>query len=201
MTDRFNIENDLIYHGFERVVGVDEAGRGCGAGPVVAAAVLIPSEYVQTFDESKLKDSKKMTKKAREEVFPMIHELCKVGVGVMDNRIIDEVNILEATKMAMTTAINKLAPDFALIDGNFRIPNLNVIHMPIVKGETHSLSIAAASVIAKVTRDIMMDALHREFPQYGWSKNKGYLTKDHVTAIRTYGTTPFHRLSFRKVGK
>jgi len=201
MIERFTLEQDLINHEFQRVVGVDEAGRGCGAGPVVAAAVYIPQEHVETLNESKLKDSKKMSKKAREDTFPLIQELCDVSVGIMDNHIIDEVNILEATKMAMTSAIHELAPDFALIDGNFKIIGLDVIQMPVVRGESHSLSIAAASVIAKVSRDAIMDELHEKCPNYGWDHNKGYLTKIHVAAIREFGTTEYHRMSFRKVGK
>ena len=132
----------------------------------------------------------------------MIINKCGVGVGIINNNIIDEVNILEATKMAMTRALLELPqPDYVLIDGTVVLENIGCPQRQLIKGDSLSLSIAAGSVIAKVTRDRIMLDLHEEYPIYGWDTNKGYLTKKHVEAIETYGPCVYHRISFKKVGK
>lgn len=183
---------------FKRIAGVDEAGRGCGAGPVVAAAVLIPEHMVPVLTGD-VKDSKKLSYNKRRKLYDTITTTCEYGVGIIDNGIIDEINILEATKLAMAKAINGIKQlDYALIDGNMKL-DLDVRYESIIKGDDTVLSIAAASIIAKVTRDRIMEGLHEKLPIYGWDHNKGYLTKEHLNNLRTYGATPFHRLSFRGV--
>ena len=196
----YELEEEAKGEGFKRVVGVDEAGRGPGAGPVVAAAVLIPDQYIPDF-MLKVNDSKKLTAKKREALFGEITAKCEYGVGIVNNKVIDQINILEATKVAMHLAIADIyKADYALIDGTVKLSNLYIGQRQIIKGDNRSISIAAASIIAKVTRDEIMDTLHYVYPVYGWNKNKGYLTKVHIEAIKTYGVTEFHRVSFRKVG-
>jgi ribonuclease HII len=198
----FDYELEVINKkGCSFVVGLDEAGRGPGAGPVVACAVNIPPDNANRF-EGRLKDSKKMTRKQRVRMYGVLVTSYDHGIGIVDNRVIDEINILEATKLAMMKAIAELSQaDYALIDGNMKMDNINLPYRSIVKGDSLSLSIAAASVIAKETRDRIMEEYHEEYPAYGWNSNKGYLSKKHVEAISKYGTTPYHRLSFNKVGK
>ena len=176
--------------------GCDEAGRGCLSGPVYAAAVILPA----TFKNNLLNDSKKLTEKQRYELRPIIEEQALAfGVGVVTNQEIDEINILNASFLAMHRAVDrlKIKPEHLLIDGNrFNVyPEIN--HDCIVKGDGKFLSIAAASVLAKTYRDDLMNRLHDEFPVYQWTKNKGYPTKAHRAAIRQFGTTPHHRMSFR----
>jgi ribonuclease HII len=198
----FDYELEVINRqGYSFVVGVDEAGRGPGAGPVVACAINIPPDNANMF-EGRLKDSKKMTRKQRVRMYGVLVTSYGHGIGIVDNRVIDEINILEATKLAMMKAIAELSQaDYALIDGNMKMDNINLPYRSIVKGDSLSLSIAAASVIAKETRDRIMEEYHEEYPAYGWDSNKGYLSKKHVEAISKYGTTPYHRLSFNKVGR
>lgn len=179
------------------IAGVDEVGRGPLAGPVVAAAVIMPYGVVL----SGVKDSKKLTEKTREQVFPKINEIAlAVSVGVVSHRVIDKINILNATLEAMKQAITTLdpAPDYILVDGIHKVP----IHIPqkcIKKGDQLSHSIAAASIIAKVYRDRIMYSYHDIFPEYGLSQHKGYGTVHHRNAIKLYGPTPIHRLSFKGV--
>lgn len=180
------------------VAGVDEAGRGPLAGPVVAASVIIPEGV-----ENQLYgvgDSKKMTLKAREFFYTVITSACHVGVGISEVDVIDDLNILGATKQAMSQAVSLLpiTPDFVLVDGNQRFP-CGVPVTPVVKGDSKSLSIAAASVIAKVTRDRIMQRLAEEYPQYGWQQNAGYGTAQHLSAMKQYGITPHHRVGFAPV--
>jgi len=197
----FDIEKELFYMGYEHVIGVDECGRGPGAGPVVAAAVKISPEAMHGLI-GVVNDSKKLSEKKRRELCLLIMNTCEWGIGSIDNQIIDEINILEATKLAMRMAIVEIKDvDYVLIDGNFRIKELDIQHQPIIKGDSLSLSVAAASIVAKVHRDAVMTKLHETFPLYGWDTNKGYLTKKHIEAIKEYGVTEFHRLSFKKVGK
>lgn len=197
----YEYEDAMIDRGYNFVVGVDEAGRGPGAGPVVAGAVWIPPHITPEF-HGKLNDSKKLTAKKREELYGLIVDKCGVGVGIINNNIIDEVNILEATKMAMVRAINELPqPDYVLIDGTVVLKYIGCPQRQLIKGDSLSLSIAAGSIIAKVTRDRIMMGLHEKYPIYGWDTNKGYLTKKHVEAIKEYGPCVYHRMSFRKVGK
>jgi ribonuclease HII len=197
----YDIESERIALGFKYVAGVDEAGRGCGAGPVVAAAVCVPNEVLPELF-LKVKDSKKLSAKRREELFPIIKEKCDVGVGMVDNNTIDEINILEATKIAMKQALYMMEyVEYALIDGTVVLDDLPFPQEQVIKGDAKSISIAAASIIAKVTRDNLMLDLHKEYPIYNWRKNKAYLTKEHCEAIKLYGPCEYHRMSFRRVGK
>lgn len=180
--------------------GCDEAGRGCLAGPVVAAAVILPSNFKHPL----LNDSKKMTEKHRELLFPVIKkEALAFGVGIVTNSEIDEINILNASFLAMHRAVDLLAttPDLLLIDGNRFNPYPNIEHVCIVKGDSKFLSIAAASVLAKVTRDEIMNEAAKKYDGYDWENNKGYPTKKHRLGIKKYGTTELHRMSFNLLGE
>ena len=200
MKPTYDIETEVEGFGYNYVAGVDEAGRGPGAGPVVAAAVRIPPFAIDSLKDI-VNDSKKVSEKKRKEVCKTIMQLCDWGIGSIDNEIIDDINILESTKLAMRMAISELKTvDYVIIDGNFMIKELDLPHQPVVKGDALSLSIAAASILAKVHRDEFMLKLHEMFPLYGWDTNKGYLTKKHMDAIKEYGVTEYHRLSFKKVG-
>lgn len=197
----YDIELMLRDQGYRHVVGVDEVGRGPAAGSVVATAVFIPLESTVDF-LGRVKDSKKLSVKKREELYTELVAKCEYGVGSCDNKIIDKVNILNATKMAMKEAISYInTKDFLLIDGNVKLGDIDIPQQQILKGDDLCLSIAAASIIAKVMRDNIMMALHEEYPQYNWIKNKGYLTKEHIQAIEEYGITEYHRKSFKKVGR
>ena len=188
------IEDNLYSKGYKFVCGVDEAGRGPLCGPVVAAAVILRED-----DKIEgVNDSKKLSEKKREEVYERIMEKAlAVGVGMSDVDVIEEVNILNATKMAMKQAIDNLKqqPDYVLIDGNQMI-NIDIEGETVVHGDAKSESIAAASIVAKVTRDRMLIEWDKEYPEYGFAKHKGYGTKAHVEAIGKYGLTPIHRPSF-----
>ena len=181
--------------GFKIIAGVDEAGRGPLAGPVVAAAVVL-TKYVKL---EGLDDSKKMSPKKREKFFPKIQEMPN-AVAIVGQEIIDNINILQATKLAMKEAVAKLmiTPDIILIDGNQKI-NSPIEQWAIVKGDAKSLSIAAASVLAKVTRDRLMEEYDQQYPQYEFSRHKGYGTQRHRNLIAKYGPCPIHRKSFRGV--
>lgn len=175
--------------------GCDEAGRGCLAGPVVAAAVILPSDFKNVF----LNDSKKLTEKKRDLLRPVIeNEALAYGVGIVSHTVIDEINILNASFLAMHRAIDQLTlkPEHLLIDGNRFNPYKEIPATCMVKGDGRFMSIAAASVLAKTYRDEIMQTLDTEFPNYDWSKNKGYPTKKHRIAIAKYGTTKYHRQSF-----
>ena len=175
-----------------RVAGVDEAGRGAWCGPVVAAAVILP----EGFDIAPLADSKKLSPKRRAGLRLVIEEQAQVGVGFADAAEIDKINILQATFLAMQRALAKLSVDFVLIDGN-KAPQLAVDYQTIIGGDNISASIAAASIIAKETRDDWVREISDDYKQYGWAQNKGYGTKDHRSAVQEYGPTDFHRMSFR----
>ena len=175
--------------------GCDEAGRGCLAGPVVAAAVILPPR----FDHPLLNDSKKLSEKQRELLRPIVEEKALAwAVGVVSVAEIDEINILNASFLAMHRAIAQLTilPELLLIDGNRFKPYSEIGHACIVKGDSIYRSIAAASILAKTHHDAIMSELHSEFPQYGWSKNKGYPTLDHRDAIRSAGPCRHHRMTF-----
>ena len=192
-----HFEQQAIRNGFRYIAGVDEAGRGPLAGPVVAAAVILP----ESFDLPGLTDSKKLTEKKREELYPLIRQQAvSVGIGLATPRDIDTHNILEATLMSMQKAITRLstAPHFLLIDGISRV-NSVIPQKTIKKGDSRSLSIAAASVVAKVVRDRIMVAFDRHFPEFGFSKHKGYGSESHREVIARLGPTPLHRYSFRGV--
>lgn len=190
--DQFEL---LAYkRGAKTVAGVDEAGRGPLAGPVVAAAVILPPGY----QNPDINDSKQLTSRRRDRLYELIREdALAVGIGVVEATIIDQINILQATFMAMRDALADLSisPDFILVDGNQRIP-ISIAQKTIVKGDCLSISIAAASIIAKVSRDRIMEMYHRQFPQYHFQKNKGYGTAQHQSALRQYGPCKIHRRSF-----
>jgi ribonuclease HII len=176
--------------------GCDEAGRGCLAGPVAAAAVILPQDFYHPL----LNDSKQLTEKHRMLLKPIIEEQALAyAVAMVDNDEIDKVNILNASILAMHRALGQLSiiPQFILVDGNKFKPYKNVPHQCVVKGDSIYASIAAASILAKTSRDIYMEQLAASYPQYGWKKNKGYPTKQHREAIRAGGASPFHRKSFR----
>jgi ribonuclease HII len=178
------------------IAGVDEVGRGPWAGPVVAAAVILKREYVP----DGLDDSKALSKARREALFEAIQEHAIIGYGSASVEEIDDINILQASLLAMTRAVEALgvAPHIALIDGN-RAPRLACPARPVVKGDSRSLSIAAASIIAKVTRDRLMADLACEHPAYGWERNAGYGTREHQEALRLVGICPHHRKSFAPI--
>ena len=175
------------------VAGVDEAGRGPLAGPVVAAAVIIDQNNLI----EGIKDSKKLSKNKREELYVKITQNYTWSIGVVEPKEIDEINILEATKKACVLAVEGLIkePSVVIVDGNMKFSDQRFVSY--IKGDDKSISIAAASIIAKVTRDRMMELLHQEFPYYFWAKNSGYGTKEHISAIEKYGTSIHHRLSFK----
>ncbi|MDD7484124.1 MAG: ribonuclease HII [Clostridia bacterium] len=190
----FRYEGEAREQGYTAVCGVDEAGRGPLAGPVCAAAVILPAGLVI----EGVNDSKKLSEKKREELFPVICEKALAyGIGWADEREIDEINILQATYRAMKRAVESLplTADYALIDGN-RMPPLAIPGTTIIKGDALSMSIAAASILAKVSRDRVMVQFSREYPQYGFEQHKGYGTAAHVQALREYGPCPLHRQSF-----
>ena len=187
---------ELNFSGLANEAGCDEAGRGCLAGPVFAAAVILPPD----FSNDKLNDSKQLTEKQRYQLRDVImREAVAYAVAKLDAPQIDEINILNASIKSMHLALDQLAvrPEFIIVDGNRFKPYGNIKHQTIVKGDGKYLSIAAASVLAKTFRDDFMVQIDREFPQYNWAKNKGYPTADHRAAIAKYGPTPYHRRSFR----
>ena len=192
----WQIEEQMFAEGYSVICGVDEAGRGPLAGPVCAAAVILPP-YL---DIPGLNDSKKLTDKRRRELFPIIQEKALAyGIGFASHEEIDEINILQATFLAMERALAqlKIKPDLALIDGN-REKDFGIPARTVVKGDSLSANIAAASVLAKVSRDVLMEQMAKEYPQYSFDVHKGYGTKAHYEALRRYGSSPIHRMSFLK---
>lgn len=197
-TDLLIHEKALRKEGFRVLAGVDEAGRGCLAGPVVAAAVILPPAC----DLPGLNDSKQLTKRQRDRFYDAIRVAAVAhAVGVVDAGEIDRINILEAALKAMRIAVEELAvaPEYLLIDGPFGIDS-TLPQQAITKGDARSFTIAAASVIAKVTRDRMMAELERRYPAFSFSVHKGYGTARHLEELRRHGPTPIHRLTFRRVG-
>ncbi|RLC38264.1 ribonuclease HII [Candidatus Falkowbacteria bacterium] len=196
-------EKEIFKKGYLSLGGIDEAGRGPLAGPVVAACVVIDSKFkVNNEKFYKINDSKKLTAKKREELYEIIiNNASEVGVGVCDHKTIDRINILQATFLAMKKAISTLKkrPEFLVLDGSFQIPNLSLEQEAIIKGDELVFTIAAASIIAKVERDRIMEALHNDFPQYSFDKHKGYGTKLHMENLKKYGPSPVHRVSFKPV--
>ncbi|MCX7710389.1 MAG: ribonuclease HII [Clostridia bacterium] len=189
-------ENEAYKKEYRYIAGIDEAGRGPLAGPVVAAAVILPKDcYLEG-----LNDSKQISAKQRDLLFDQIKEVAvSYGIGIIDEKCIDEINILEATKLAMLEAIKQLnpTPDFLLID-SVKLNQALISYKAMDKGDSLSVSIAAASVLAKVTRDRMIEEADKLYPEYGFAKHKGYGTKDHIEAIRKFGLSPIHRISFTK---
>ena len=190
------IEDELYGKGIVSICGVDEAGRGPLAGPVCAAAVILPPHL----EIPGLDDSKKLSDKRRRDLFPIIKEQAiAYGIGLASHEEIDEINILQATFLAMRRALEQLngKAEFALIDGN-RETDFGLPVKTVVKGDSLSANIAAASVLAKVTRDDIMEAMAEEYPQYGFEIHKGYGTKAHYEALRNHGPSPIHRMTFLK---
>ena len=196
MVDLYKYEKELYKNGCKYIGGVDEVGRGPLIGSVVAACVVLPFDFAL----DGITDSKKLSEKKRDEFYKVICEKAiAIGIGIVDEKVIDEVNIYEATKIAMKKAIcdTNIKLDHVLIDA---MPlDIDVPTTSIIKGDAKSISIAAASVIAKVTRDKMMYELDKIYPMYGLASNKGYGTKKHIEAIKKYGITKYHRLSFKPV--
>jgi len=190
-----SFERNARERGYGNIAGIDEAGRGPLAGPVVAAAVILPPDY----EHAEIRDSKKLSPRQRERLSTVIQrEAVSIGIGVIEAPVIDAVNILQATLAAMKEAVLGLfpPPDYLLIDGLYRI-SLTVPQEAIVRGDARSVSIAAASIVAKVSRDRIMEMYHRQFPQYNFLRNKGYGTPEHREAIMKYGRCKIHRHSFR----
>ncbi len=221
-TSNFNLERKLAKQGFDFVIGVDEAGRGPLAGPVIAVAVILRC-HPELVSRSKeipnqvrndkalwdlVRDSKKLSEKQREKVFDFIHENFYVGVGICDHKTIDRINILEASFLAMKKAITNLNRNFKktkeckciiLVDGNKKIPNLSMEQMAVVGGDKIVKSISAASIIAKVTRDRLMLEMHKKYPEYRFDRHKGYGTKLHLDALQKNGSCKIHRQSFSPI--
>ena len=176
--------------------GTDEAGRGCLAGPVTAAAVILPGD----FKSELLNDSKQLSEKTREKLKPIIENVAvSFSITHLEPKIIDEINILNASIKAMQECVTKLnpIPNYIIVDGNRFKPINNIPYSTVIKGDSKYMSIAAASVLAKTYRDEYMNKIHKEFPMYNWKQNKGYPTIEHREAIRKYGITKYHRMSFR----
>lgn len=197
LTKLKEIENEIYDSNVELICGIDEAGRGPLAGPVVVAAVIMPKDSMI----EGVNDSKKVSEKKREALYEqIINEAIAYGVGIIDQKEIDELNILNATKKGLTEALKelKVRPDRILVDALNGIDTLGIPYTSIIKGDAKSYSIAAASIIAKVTRDRIMREWDGLYPMYGFDKHKGYGTKMHIDAIKEYGLCPLHRLSFVK---
>lgn len=200
-------ETKLFNLGYEFVGGLDEAGRGPLAGPVVAACVIVDKNTLQkitaTPELRKINDSKKLTEKKRTELYEIIIKEFSYGVGLSDNQTVDNINVLQATFLAMKKALSniKTKPDFLLIDGSLPIPNTSFKQRPIINGDALVFSIAAASIIAKVTRDNIMMEMHKKYPQYCFDQHKGYGTKLHMDRLKEFGCSPIHRKSFAPVAQ
>ena len=191
------IEKDLYVKGFENICGIDEAGRGPLAGPVVVAGVIMPEDSMIEF----VNDSKKVTEKRREKLYDLIkEEAISYSIAVIDQDVIDDVNILNATKKGVTEVVDGLdiKPDLILVDALTHINTRGIPYEPLVKGDSRCYNIAAASILAKVTRDRIMRQWDEIYPQYGFLSNKGYGTAKHIAAIKEYGLCPIHRISFTK---
>jgi ribonuclease HII len=192
------LENSLKDQGFGPVAGVDEAGRGPLAGPVFAAAVILPKNFkVRLID-----DSKKLTSKQRDTAYELILKYAvSIGLGIVNENTIDKINILQATFKAMKNALEDLEidPEYILVDGNRQIPFISLPQKTIIGGDGISASVAAASIIAKVSRDRYMIDLHNRYPKYGFNRHKGYGTKAHLEALNKYGPCPVHRMTFGPV--
>jgi len=189
-------EAEAIAQGYCKVAGIDEAGRGPLAGPVVAACVMLPENCLI----EGVNDSKKLSPAKREKLYDIIlNRAVSYGIGIVDEKRIDEINILNATKLAMKMAVDQMniKPDILLIDA-VRLDDLDIPQKSIIKGDELSISIAAASIIAKVTRDRMIAEADSQYPEYGFKKHKGYGTAEHINAIKKYGICPIHRISFTK---
>lgn len=191
------IDYGVYEQGFKNICGIDEAGRGPLAGPVVVASAILSKESMI----EGVNDSKKVSEKKREKVFEeIVQNAVSYGVGIIDETIIDEINILQATKLGLTNSIKelKVRPDIILVDALHGIDTVGIPYKSIIKGDALCYSIAAASIIAKVTRDRIMIGYDKIYPEYGFAKHKGYGTQEHISAIKKYGLCPIHRKSFTK---
>jgi len=196
LNEMYLYEKEAFEQGLEFVAGMDEAGRGPLAGPVVAACVMLPKDCLI----EGVNDSKKLSPVKREKLYDIIMEQAiSVGIGIVDEKTIDEINILNATKMAMKMAVERVSPkpQLILIDA-VELDDMDIPQKAIVKGDMLSISIASASIIAKVTRDRMITEADKKYPVYGFGRHKGYGTKQHIDAIKKYGICPIHRVSFTK---
>ena len=197
MDDLLKYEKELYNKGIELIAGTDEVGRGPLVGPVVAAAVILPKNYML----EGLNDSKKLTEKTRDKFYDILYkDAISIGIGIVDAKTIDEINILEASRLAMKLAIENLdvKPEYILSDA-MKLDNQTIPYTDIIHGDSLSLSIAAASVIAKVTRDRMMYDLDKEYPMYGFAKHKGYPTKLHLESLKKYGVLDNYRFTYKPV--
>ena len=197
-------EKKIFSQGYKVIGALDEAGRGPLAGPVVAACVIFNANISINNQLSQINDSKKLSAKKREELFEVIKKnFIEVGVGICDHKTIDRINILQATFLAMKKAISsvKNKPDFIIIDGSMKLPNCSTPQQTYIKGDERLFTIAAASIIAKVTRDSIMQEIDQLYPNYGFKKHKGYGTKFHLEKLEQYGPCAIHRLTFKKVKK
>ena len=192
-------EQELLAAGYNYIAGVDEAGRGPLVGPVVAACVILDRNFKMPTAEIELvKDSKKLSAAQREKIFALIKKYAVIGVGIIDHETIDRVNIFQATFLAMKKALAAAPcpPDYILVDGKFKIPGMTIPQTAVIKGDSQIFCIAAASIIAKVTRDALMIDLDKKYPQYNFAQHKGYGTKLHLDKIKLHGLIPEHRRSF-----
>jgi ribonuclease HII len=211
----FELENELLNNGYSLIIGIDEAGRGPLAGPVVASAVCLKNPHLSTFLNGErniskwtlVRDSKMLSEKQRESLFDFVQENFYVGVGICDHKTIDRINILEATFLAMKAALSDLRGKvnykdqrhIIVVDGNKKIPNLSLEQKAIVNGDKFVKSISAASIIAKVTRDRIMLEMDKKYPEYNFAKHKGYGTKMHFAMLEKNGPCEIHRKSFAPV--
>jgi ribonuclease HII len=198
--DPFSFDKRFYDKGFQFIAGIDEAGRGPLAGPVVAAAVIFPKDIII----SDLNDSKQLSEKKREKLFDIIKEKALAySVEVVDNTIIDQINILQSTFLAMSKAISKLQykPGLCLVDGNHKIPNIDFNQEAIVSGDAKSACVAAASILSKVTRDRLMLEYAKLYPVYEFEKHKGYGTKKHIEVLKKQGACPIHRVTFAPISE
>lgn len=203
-----NYENHLFTQGYTSVAGIDEVGRGPLAGPVVAAVVLVDQNFQEKFPElpllTQIRDSKKISSNKRKKLYYQIKDNCpSVGIGLCDNETIDRLNILQASFLAMKKALSDLqiAPDLILVDGKFRIPKCSYNQKSFPGGDGKIFSVAAASIVAKVTRDTIMEEYHKEYPQYGFDRHKGYGTKQHIETLKQHGPCDIHRKSFAPISQ
>ncbi len=208
MTLPSEIEKKLKQKSHKTIIGVDEAGRGPWAGPVVAAAVFLPDRAQNRVSDillDRITDSKKISEKLREELFDLICEQGEYGIGIVSPFLVDRLNVLGATFRAMQKAVLELSRvlpveiSYVLVDGNLEIPRLSYFQSPVVHGDSLERLIAAASIVAKVTRDRLMLKLDKKYPQYGFAQHKGYGTMGHREALLQYGVCPVHRMSFRPI--
>ncbi len=201
MKNLLSQEQMLWGKGFKFIAGIDEVGRGCLAGPVIAAAVVLPSDLQLLNKLEKVNDSKLLSEKLRKELFPLIQEVAvDYSIGIVSANVIDQINILQATFLAMRRAISGLSvkTDFLLVDGNKKIPCIDIKQTAIIKGDSNCLSIGAASILAKVIRDEIMSEIAIQYPGYDFEKHKGYPTKVHRSALEKLGLTDIHRKTFCK---